>query len=97
MRDFGKSIAWGIFYWVRFCLCFVGAVFTVGALSEPLDPEFWLQDLVTTPLATVFWALLAAVTYGVAGVPFFTLVVFVVKKVRKRLKKKPEASGVYSQ
>ena len=84
MREFGDSLAWGALYWILFCLVIVGAAFTWMVLSEPPEPAFLLHDLINVPLATMFWAALAAVSYGVVGVPFFTLVVFVVKKVRRR-------------
>lgn len=86
MRDFGDSLAWGALYWALFCLVIVGAAFTWMVLSAPPEPAFLLHDLINVPLATLFWAALAAVSYGVVGVPFFGLVVFAVKKVRKRRK-----------
>lgn len=91
MRNFGDSLAWGALYWALFCLWIVGAAFTWMVLSEPIEPAFLLHDLINVPLATLFWAALAAISYGVVGVPFFALIVFVVKKVRKRHKAKRAA------
>lgn len=91
MREFSNSLAWVALYWALFDVWIVGAAFTWMVLSEPVEPAFLLHELINVPLATLFWAALAAISYGIVGVPFFAFIVFVVKEMLKRHKAKQTA------
>ena len=96
-RELVKSLLWGSFYLLLACTTFLNCAFWASSLADGPEGDELVPLMFIIPITSFVWGSMMAVAWSWFGVPIFTLVVFVVKRVRKRLKAKREATGAYSQ